>query len=171
MRVSTVRLTEVKQTYILLFKLFLSRCYTKFQPQGSYDLGSFMRVSTVRLTKVKRMIMNGTGFGCTIVQSNLSLFWQDRVELTICYPLVLPPLLVFKKTTLFPTPLCSNFLLIHSEWAHQFWAAVYKDCLLFWSTLRPVYRPAICVLLLGYAFCLLLGNIRCRVPKSSDSGF
>ena len=32
---------------ILFLKLFLSKFYPKFQPPGSYDLGSFMRVSTV----------------------------------------------------------------------------------------------------------------------------
>ena len=32
---------------ILLFKLFLSKYDAKFQPLGSYNLGSFMRVSTV----------------------------------------------------------------------------------------------------------------------------
>ena len=30
-----------------ILKLFLSKCYTKFQPSGSYGLGSFMRVSIV----------------------------------------------------------------------------------------------------------------------------
>ena len=34
-------------SYHLFYKLFLSKCYTKFQPPGSYDLGSFMQVSTV----------------------------------------------------------------------------------------------------------------------------
>ena len=29
------------------FKDILSECYAKLQPQGSYNLGSFMRVSTV----------------------------------------------------------------------------------------------------------------------------
>ena len=29
------------------FKIFLSKYYAKFQPQGSHNLGSFMRVSTV----------------------------------------------------------------------------------------------------------------------------
>ena len=36
------------------FKIFLSKCYTKFQPQGSYNLGSFVRVSTVCRTTLGR---------------------------------------------------------------------------------------------------------------------
>ena len=34
-------------TIYFTFKLFLSKCYSKFQSWGSYDLGSSMRVPTV----------------------------------------------------------------------------------------------------------------------------
>ena len=40
-------LLEAGPSSILLLKLFLSKCYAKFQLQGSYNSGSFMQVFTV----------------------------------------------------------------------------------------------------------------------------
>ena len=42
---------------ILLFNISLSKYYAKFQPQGSYNLGSFMRVSIVHVM-ILQLILN-----------------------------------------------------------------------------------------------------------------